>query len=371
MNDWFFGPGGGWSAHESVDVGPIDRRRYPNSSGRDVHIWGSAIHDGEPTVIAGFAAFGQLRAQELLEFLRILFDLTAQGAHDWVIVEAKGDFFQSPVTGGQVSKFPDAVKQSKDEQVILNEDDEQVVPAGHYMWFKRLSKKRLAEETPDMKDWPLSSRTVTAPGSVKENASGTPTPNRTLRRKRRSLDGRCRVTGRLALDRDNPRKRDWVSLHSAHVFPLAWCKEPEMRQMFGVDGFKLVRDHILDEQDGLVNTILMDARVHGWFDDYRFGIWPVKHEGKWYGKIFRFEHNGCEVDGEWLLAPISKARFPRPGFGRRESEEHRLDREREEQERTGDRTPCDLTTEPMLRELLKVHFETCLHWHVKGMGWDK
>jgi uncharacterized protein YbaA (DUF1428 family) len=73
-------------------------------------------------------------------------------AHDWVVVEAKGDFFKSPVTGGQISKFPDAVKRSKDEQVILNEDDEQVVPDGHYMWFKRLSKKRLAEETPDMKD---------------------------------------------------------------------------------------------------------------------------------------------------------------------------------------------------------------------------
>lgn len=53
MNGWFFGPGGGWSAYESADAGPIDRRRYPNSSGRGVHIWGSAIHNGEPTVIAG------------------------------------------------------------------------------------------------------------------------------------------------------------------------------------------------------------------------------------------------------------------------------------------------------------------------------
>jgi hypothetical protein len=141
--------------------------------------------------------------------------------------------------------------------------------------------------------------------------------------------------------------------------------------MFGVDGFKLVRDHILDAQDGLVNTILMDARVHGWFDDYRFGIWPVKRGEQWYGKIFRFERNGCEVDGEWLLAPVPQAHFPRPGFGRRESEEQRLNREREEQERMDDRTRCDLTKEPMLRQLLKVHFETCLHWHVKGMGWNK
>jgi hypothetical protein len=31
----------------------------------------------------------------------------------------------------------------------------------------------------------------------------------------------------------------------------------------------------------------------------------------------------------------------------------------------------NMADESALRELLKVHFETCLHWHVKGMGWDK
>jgi hypothetical protein len=46
-------------------------------------------------------------------------------------------------------------------------------------------------------------------------------------------------------------------------------------------------------------------------------------------------------------------------------------RERDEKEREEDRTPYDLTNEPILQELLRVHFETCLHWHVKGMGWHK
>jgi hypothetical protein len=59
------------------------------------------------------------------------------------------------------------------------------------------------------------------------------------------------------------------------------------------------------------------------------------------------------------------------GRGQRESEEQRINRERDEKGREDDRTRCDLTDDAMLRELPKVHFETCIHWHVKGMGWDK
>jgi hypothetical protein len=141
--------------------------------------------------------------------------------------------------------------------------------------------------------------------------------------------------------------------------------------MFSAEGYKLVEESLLHQKDALVNTLLLDARVHGWFDDYRFGIWPVQDENRWYGKIFRFEHSSCDVDGQWLLAAAQPAQFPRPGPGQRESEEQRINRERDEQEREDDRTRYDLTNQAMLRELLKVHFETCLHWHVKGMGWDK
>ncbi|KAJ7775823.1 hypothetical protein B0H14DRAFT_2631796 [Mycena olivaceomarginata] len=59
------------------------------------------------------------------------------------------------------------------------------------------------------------------------------------------------------------------------------------------------------------------------------------------------------------------------GRGQRDSEEQRINRERDEKGREDDRTRCDLTDDAMLRELPKVHFETCIHWHVKGMGWDK
>jgi hypothetical protein len=50
MDDWFFSDEqGGWSGH----IAHIDRRCYPNSIGRGVHIWGSKAVDGEPRVIAG------------------------------------------------------------------------------------------------------------------------------------------------------------------------------------------------------------------------------------------------------------------------------------------------------------------------------
>jgi hypothetical protein len=145
----------------------------------------------------------------------------------------------------------------------------------------------------------------------------------------------------------------------------------QMKQLFSTDAFKMVKELGLPKEDLLINTILVDARVHGWFDDYRFGIWPVEEDGHWYGKIFRFEHNQCDVDGEWLLAAAHPAKFLRPAHGQRETKEQRQARERDEKERQEDKTKYNMTDEPPLRELLKVHFETCLHWHVKGMGWAK
>ncbi|KAJ7912641.1 hypothetical protein B0H13DRAFT_2474775 [Mycena leptocephala] len=145
----------------------------------------------------------------------------------------------------------------------------------------------------------------------------------------------------------------------------------QMRKMFSVDGVKLVQDHIPDEQDGLVNTILMDVRIYGPDADYRFGIWPVKPREKWRGRIFWFEQNGCQVNGQWLLAPVPEVKFPRPGFGRRESEEHPLNREREEQERKDNRTQCDLTEEPMLCELLKPMLMKNMKLDVGSIDGDK
>ncbi|KAJ7306736.1 P-loop containing nucleoside triphosphate hydrolase protein, partial [Mycena albidolilacea] len=45
-----------------------------------------------------------------------------------------------------------------------------------------------------------------------------------------------------------------------------------MEEMFNEEALQLV-DTLLSG-DLLDNTILMDVRAHGWFDDYRFGIWP-------------------------------------------------------------------------------------------------
>ncbi|KAJ6538634.1 hypothetical protein DFH09DRAFT_1090338 [Mycena vulgaris] len=69
--------------------------------------------------------------------------------------------------------------------------------------------------------------------------------------------------------------------------------------------------------------------------------------------------------------PPARIRGPHPAPGRPETDEQREARKRDEKEREEDKTRYDLTDEPALRELLKVHFQTCLHWHVKGMGWAK
>jgi hypothetical protein len=139
--------------------------------------------------------------------------------------------------------------------------------------------------------------------------------------------------------------------------------------MFSAEALKLVKR--LHETDLVDNTILLDARVHGWFDDYRFGIWPIKQDDRWYGKIFRFEHGSCDVDGEWLLAAARPAKFRLPAHGQRETSLQREAREKDDKARADDKTRYDMTDVPILREVLKVHFETCLHWHVKGMGWHK
>jgi hypothetical protein len=141
--------------------------------------------------------------------------------------------------------------------------------------------------------------------------------------------------------------------------------------MFDYEGFQMIQECGLHQTDAVINMILMDARVHGWFDDYRFGIWPVRHGGKWYGRIFQFEHSSCDVDGDWLLAAAPPVQFSWPGPEQRESGEQRMNHVADKRDRRDDRTRYDLTDEVILRQLLKVHFETCLHWHVKGMGWDK
>lgn len=112
----------------------------------------------------------------------------------------------------------------------------------------------------------------------------------------------------------------------------------QMEQMFGKDAFKMVKDLGLHQKDLTLNTILMDARAHAWFDDYRFGIWPVEQKKKWYGKIFRFEQGRCEVDGEWLLAAARPAKYPHPAPGQPETDEQREARKRDEKEREEDKT---------------------------------
>ncbi|KAJ6468724.1 hypothetical protein C8R45DRAFT_1017434 [Mycena sanguinolenta] len=370
MDDWFFvqKTPSGWGGYPNQ----IDRRCYPNSRGRGVHIWGSTPdHQGEPRVVAGFASFERLRVCEMYEFLRILYKHIST---EWVLVKAQGSFFDADIeTGGKLRSFPPSVKKTKsaDDRVLPN--DNKVVEDGHYMWFKCLSRDirggRLAEETPEMRTWILTSRVVTAPGSVNASGSCTPSRSESIRRERRMTDGRCRVTGRLSPERGEARGQDWTALHCAHVIPLAWSDKPHLEQMFSAEALELVEN--LHQKDLLDNTILMDVRAHVWFDDYRFGIWPVQENGTWYGKIFRFEYGSCDVDGEWLLAAAAPATVPLPPYGQQETSVQREAREQDEKRRAEDQTKYDLTNVPVLREVLKVHFETCLHWHVKGMGWHK
>lgn len=100
---------------------------------------------------------------------------------EWVLVKAQGSFFDADIkTGGELRFFPPSVKKTKSADDRLVPDDKKVVEDGHYMWFKCLGRdirvSRLAEETPEMRTWILTSRVVTVLGSV--NASGNSTPNR-------------------------------------------------------------------------------------------------------------------------------------------------------------------------------------------------
>jgi hypothetical protein len=72
---------------------------------------------------------------------------------------------------------------------------------------------------------------------------------------------------------------------------------PQLEQMFSAEALEVV-ENLHQKKDLLDNTILMDVRAHVWFDDYRFGIWPVQEKERWYGKIFRFEYGSCDVDGD-------------------------------------------------------------------------
>jgi hypothetical protein len=94
----------------------------------------------------------------------------------WAILHARGEFFENEA-GGKISDFESAVEATMSHEKRLNLEDEQVVPAGHYIWFKRRGT-RLVAETPVKKEWLLSSRTITTQNSVRGNASGTATPNR-------------------------------------------------------------------------------------------------------------------------------------------------------------------------------------------------
>lgn len=94
-------------------------------------------------------------------------------AYRWVLVKAKGTFFESTDAGGQASDFDKAVEATMDAPLRLTDNEERVVPDGHYLWFKRTSATRLGPATPLTRDWPLSSRIITAPGSA-----GTMTPTR-------------------------------------------------------------------------------------------------------------------------------------------------------------------------------------------------
>lgn len=95
-------------------------------------------------------------------------------ASTFVLLEARGLFFGAE-GGGQLLDFENSVRITQDKNVRLDPGDAQVVPDGHYMWFKRQGSRQTAE-TPLKREWLLSSRVITAQGSV--NASGTATPNR-------------------------------------------------------------------------------------------------------------------------------------------------------------------------------------------------
>jgi hypothetical protein len=64
----------------------------------------------------------------------------------------------------------------------------------------------------------------------------------------------------------------------------------------------------------------------------------------------------------WRVVTCSRptGQIPRPAHGQRETSEQRQARERDEKEWKKDKTKYNISNESALRELLKVHFETCM-----------
>ncbi|KAJ7436119.1 hypothetical protein FB451DRAFT_1194129 [Mycena latifolia] len=245
-----------------------------------------------------FATFGRLQIREMIEFLGVLYKTEDHSIRLYATRGTRGVFWHS--RRQTVPRLPKLNPEHPGRNVRLEPKDAQVVRDGHYMWFKRQGT-RLATGMPLKVEWLFSSRIITAQGS-----------DDSIRHKRRELDGRCRVTGRLALDHGQPRGKDWSALHT-----YGQCR--------------------------------------------KMNVGTAKYFGS----------SRCDVDGEWLLAAAPAAKFPLPNYGQSETREQHEACERDEKVREEDKTRYDMTDESVLMELLKVHVGTCLHWHVKGMGWNK
>lgn len=97
-------------------------------------------------------------------------------ASNFVLLKVRGVFFGA-AGGGQLLDFEDSVQATYRASERLDPGDAQVVPDGHYMWYK-LQGTRLKREMPEKREWPLSSRVITTQGSG--NASGVATPHRVM-----------------------------------------------------------------------------------------------------------------------------------------------------------------------------------------------
>ena len=86
----------------------------------------------------------------------------------------------------------------------------------------------------------------------------------------RSRDGRCVITGEVAL---GATSRRWTGFEAAHIFPLAYeshWKATKVRECITIPPDNPSHGTINSVQNGL----LLDRAIHSLFDSYDFSVNP-------------------------------------------------------------------------------------------------
>ncbi|KAJ7243587.1 hypothetical protein B0H12DRAFT_1188514 [Mycena haematopus] len=306
-------------------------RRYLNAEKRDVHVWASENSvNGNRYLVAGcWTNGGRITAQVFYDWLGEILLNRSNGNYVLVFIGPR-----TPSVGVETEYMSSQAFQQYVNVSVTNrayvQAGPQVLQAGDYLLFRLSAQGQLRRVVPDLRETPITSRTVTRP-------TGTGTKKNPHKRSQlvrndvRARDLCCRATGILVLGRR--RGQNFKGMQVAHIYPLGYWNMANRLLS------SQVRHHLAAVKgDHAENALLMRSDAHDQFDDYQFGFWQRNNAGP--GPAFyRFERSGAPSIPVLSNSPMG--------------------------------VPLGTTATPNFRsELLKSHFVTCLLWHVCGFGRD-